>query len=60
MNKKTKQELVEDAKFQHMKRYLGIRHVRNYCSGCGEQIQEPVYCDDCHRAIATLGEKDFI
>ena len=48
---KSKRELLEDMKFQQMKRFLGIRHVRNYCSGCGEEIHEPVYCQECHEEV---------
>jgi len=47
MKTKTRKELFSDIKFQQMKRFLGIRHVRNYCSGCGEEIHEPVYCEEC-------------
>jgi len=51
MIRKTKRELFEDMKFQQMKRYLGIRQVRNYCSGCGEEIHEPVYCQECEEEV---------
>ena len=51
MRTKTRRELLEDMNFQQMKRYLGIRRVRNYCSGCGEEIHEPVYCTDCTEEI---------
>jgi len=54
MKIKTRQELNQDMKFQQMKRFLGIRHVRNYCSGCGEEIHEPVYCVDCQEEVARV------
>jgi hypothetical protein len=56
---KSKRELLEDMKFQQMKRFLGIRQVRNYCSGCGEEIHEPVYCTECQEEVARvqLGDK---
>ncbi|MDD5040272.1 MAG: hypothetical protein PHY34_03930 [Patescibacteria group bacterium] len=47
MKTKTRHELLEEIKFQQMKRFLGIQRVRNYCSGCGEEIHEPVYCESC-------------
>ena len=54
MKTRTKKELLEDMKFQQMKRFLGIRRVRNYCSGCGEEIHEPVYCEDCHEEVEQV------
>jgi len=54
MRTKTERELMEDMKFQEMKRFLGIRRVRNFCSGCGEEIHEPVYCLDCQEEIERL------
>ncbi len=47
MRTKSRRELLEDMKFEQMKRYLGIKHVRNYCCGCGAEVYRPVYCDDC-------------
>jgi len=55
---KTKRELLEDMKFQQMKRFLGIRRVRNYCSGCGEEMHEPIYCQDCQEEIERIELKD--
>ncbi len=54
MKTRTKKDLLEDMKFQQMKRFLGIRRVRNYCSGCGEEIHEPVYCEDCHEEVEQV------
>ena len=58
MKTKTRKELLEDMKFQQMKRFLGIRHVRNYCSGCGEEIHEPVYCEDCLEEVERIKLKN--
>ncbi|MFA6098393.1 MAG: hypothetical protein WCV50_00850 [Patescibacteria group bacterium] len=54
MRTKTKRELIEDMKFQQMKRFLGIHRVRNYCSGCGEEIHEPIYCQECQAEIERI------
>ncbi|MFA5134598.1 MAG: hypothetical protein WC505_02305 [Patescibacteria group bacterium] len=54
MATKTKKELLQDMQFQQMKRFLGIRRVRNYCSGCGEEIHEPVYCGECSDEIERI------
>lgn len=54
MKAKTKRELLEDIRFQQMKRYLGIQQVRNYCSGCGEEFHEPVYCGDCSEEVERV------
>ena len=55
---KSKRELIEDMKFQQMKRYLGIRHIRNYCAGCGEEINEPVYCEECTEEVKRITLRD--
>jgi hypothetical protein len=54
MKIRTRRELLEEMQFQQMKRFLGIRHVRNFCSGCGEEIHEPVYCTDCHEEVSRV------
>jgi len=54
MKTKTRKELLDDMKFQEMKRFLGIQRVRNYCSGCGDEIHEPVYCDSCTEEINKI------
>ena len=54
MRTKTRKEILEDMKFQQMKRFLGIRHVKNFCSGCGEEIHEPVYCEECLEEVERI------
>ena len=54
MKAKSKRELLEDIRFQQMKRYLGIQRVRNYCTGCGEEFHEPVYCAECAEEVERV------
>jgi len=45
--------LVKEKQFQEMKKYLGIQ-VRNFCTGCGEELHEPIYCEECQKQLNRI------
>lgn len=50
---KSHKTLVREKQFQGMRKYLGL-HVRNFCSGCGDEIHEPVYCEECQEQLDRI------
>lgn len=49
-----KKDYLRDIDFQGMRHYLGIRRVRNFCSGCGEELHEPIYCEECAKQVERI------
>ena len=52
---KRKRNYQNAVEFQNMRSYLGIK-VRNFCSGCGQEIHEPIYCEECQEQVEKVRE----